>query len=167
MEKVINNPFMGRTDGLVFVAKDYKEDDFAVVKLGKKVNQLSDDVYDFDVVDIVEITDVVKRQDYIAQYADDVGILNILKKVAKTGDTGLLNQCQPATGVDLTNMPDNWLDAAALKEKAMASYNKLPEELRKDISVEDFMALSMDAVGEKIDAYVASLNKDKGGNENA
>ena len=166
MEKVINNPFMGRTDGLVFPSKDYKEDDFAIVKVGKKTNQLSDDPHDFDVVDVVEITDVVKREDYINQFADDVGILNILKKVAKTGDTSLLKQAEPGFGVDLTNMPDNWVDAAALKEKAMASYNKLPEALRKDMSVEDFMALSMDAVGEKIDAYIAGLN-DKGGNDNA
>ena len=166
MEKKINNPFMGRTDGLVFAAKDYTEDDYAIVKVGKKVNQLSDDVHDFDVIDSVEITDVVKRADYINQFADDVGILNVLKKVVKTGDYELLKQANPGVGFDLTNMPDNWIDALGLKDKAMQSYNKLPEELRKGLSVEDFMSLSMDAVGKKIDDYIATLNKDKGGNDN-
>lgn len=40
----------------------------------------------------VEESSRVKRQDYLDEQASDVGILNIIKKVALSGDTSLFNQ---------------------------------------------------------------------------
>lgn len=157
---IIQNPFCGRTDGVKFQGHDYSEKNYANCVIAKKVNSLSkDDDSVFDVIETIEITDVVDRQDYINQYRDEVGILNILKKVARTGDMGLLNQCKTGQGVDLSNMPEDFLQAKEMYEQALAAYEQLPESIRGNMTAEEFVGITAEKLDGNIKAYVDSLNK--------
>ena len=156
---VIQNPFLGRTDGVKWQGNNYAVKDYANCVIAKKVNKLSkDDDSVFDVVEEIEITDIVDRQDYINQYQDEVGILNILKKVARTGDMSLLNQCKTGQGVDLTDMPEDFLQAKALYDEALAAYDQLPDKIKAGMTAEEFVNVTAEKLGGNIKDYVASLN---------
>lgn len=156
-----NNPFCGRTDGVRFGPNDYKIKDYAKCNIVQKVNHLdkSDDTV-FDVVTEINITDIVSLDDYINSFRDDVGVINILKKVSRTGDLSLLKQCDPGY-VDMTNMPEDFIQAKAMYDQAIASYNMLPVEIRGNMPFEEFIKLSADDLNARVESYVSSLNPAK------
>lgn len=157
---LIQNPFCGRTDGVKYSGNDYSEKNYANCVIAKKVNSLSkDDDSVFDVVETIEITDIVDRQDYINQYKDDVGILNILKKVARTGDMSLLNQCKAGIGVDLTDMPEDFLQAKALYDEALSAYDQLPDSIKNGMTAQEFAEITAEKLDGNIKSYVESLKQ--------
>lgn len=157
---ILNNPFCGRTDGVTWKGNNYAEKNYANCTIAKKVNKLSkDDDSVFDVVEVIEINDIVDRQDYINQYKDDVGILNVLKKVARSGDTSLINQINGGTGIDLTDMPEDFLQAKALYDQALIAYDQLPAEIKSGLTAEQFINIAAEKLDGNIKDYVQSLKK--------
>lgn len=162
---VVQNPFLGRTDGVKWSGNSYEEKNYAKCAIAKVVNSLSkDDDTAFDVVEIIKITDIVDRQDFINQYKDDVGILNILKKVARSGDESLLNQCTPGYA-DLTNMPEDFLQAKALYDQALAAYDQLPDTIKNGMTAQEFAELTAEKLDGNVKSYVESLNKKEDSSE--
>lgn len=91
------------------------------------------------------------RQVYIESFRNDVGIINILKKVALTGDATLLNQRSIVNGIDSTELPTNYMDAVELLEKGLISFNELPDEVKSKMSYEEF---AKNYKQEDFDAYI-------------
>lgn len=159
MEAVIENPFRGRTDGVKYEGQKFDKVDYAKCTIVQRVNRLSkSDDTAFDVITDIQINDIVPLQDYINQFAEDVGILNVLKKVVKTGDVGLINQCEPGY-FDLTNMPEDFLEARKMYDAAMSAYDKLPDDLKNGLSAEQFANLTSDNLQKSLDDYIAKVTQ--------
>lgn len=90
----------------------------------------------------------VPIKEYIESFADDVGIQNILKKVAMTGDKSYLNQTgrssletdennrEPVQ--DYTDAPMSKTDAFNAVAAGVRAYDALPEEIRGQMSFAQF-----------------------------
>lgn len=102
------------------------------------------------------------RQEYINSFRDDVGILNILKKV----NAGLLNPATVACSFDtkapindISNIPTDVGDALNLVDQAHKLYAKLPAELRAGLDFNTFCQTFDQA---KFDAYIKAQTKTEG-----
>lgn len=88
---------------------------------------------------IVEETDLFK---FLQAQADDVGVHNIMRKVALTGDHTILEGLKD-TGSDIvqdyTQMPETLAEAYQIAEQGRALYGSLSEEIKAGMSFEDFM----------------------------
>lgn len=100
--------------------------------------------------------------DLIASYADDVGIQNILRKVALSGDTSLFNQTGrkplgnggPEPVQDYTDAPQSKTDAFNQVVKGVQAFDELPADLKGKMSMAQFAEL----VGqEEFENYIAGI----------
>lgn len=141
------------------------------------VKMLSDK--DTDFVKTIEVEEVsrTKRQDYIDSFANDVGILNIMKKVALSGDESLINQTnrrslpgneEDALGrkvediVDLTSYSDlDRVEALNGFKKGASVYESLDPALKGKKSLEQVAKMSDDDINayikSQVDAYMSSI----------
>lgn len=101
------------------------------------------------------------RQEFINSFRDEVGILNILKKV----NAGLINPatiaCSFDTGApinDITNIPTDVGDALNLVDQAHKLYAQLPADLKAGLDFNTFCATFDQA---KFNAYVNSKKEVK------
>ena len=130
---------------------------------------------DEDIVEYVEEQYVVKkrvvessrinRQDYIASFADEVGIKNILKKVQATGDETLLKQRPDGAFIDVTQFPDNRSGMYDAVKNGVQAFDNLPDDIKKKMSMEDFVnnfgQKEFDAyIQSKVDAIIAAKAKE-------
>lgn len=147
-----------------------------------KVRKIGDGEDDFIVEEVVVEASRVNRQAYIMKDADQVGIMNILEKVRRSGDVTLLNQTRfvsEASGeVDslgrplgvvqnYEDLPDNLGDALRTLKTGSNSFAGL-KEIFGDISFNDLVSMSADQVQAKLNDYVAAhqLKKEpEGGKE--
>ena len=67
-------------------------DDIVEYGIKQVVKKVGDGEEDYVIEDKVVEVSRVNRQSYIAKDAPDVGVMNILAKVARSGDLSLLNQ---------------------------------------------------------------------------
>lgn len=163
-KKINNNPFIGRNDNQVFPGHDYSEKDLAFAVEVEKVKKTGEGDQDFVVLKELKIDKVVNRQDYINQFQDDVGILNVLKRVAKTGDESLINQRPVASGyMDLTNMPHDIISAAEKIDQANALYEKLPDDIKSKLTKDDLIKINNLDLYNAIENYVAQKKQVKEG----
>lgn len=136
-----------------------------VYNLIPKAKKIADsDGVQHDVV-VYESTFIRKYsiQDYIDSFSGEVGIQNILKKLALSGDKSLLNQTGrenlcPEGGLepiqDYSNVPQNKTDAFNAVLKGVEAYDNLPAELKGKMSFAQVASLVQ---ADDIDAYVKSL----------
>lgn len=101
--------------------------------------------------------------EYIKSFEDDVGIQNILRKVALTGDRTLLNQTGrigecPDGGLedvkDYTNVPGSKTEAFNAVVAGVEAYDKLPADMKAKMSFEQF---AQEFGEEQMKAYVNAL----------
>lgn len=104
-------------------------------------------------------------QEYIKSFESDIGIQNILKKVALTGDKSYLNQTgrvgeKPDGGLedikDYTNVPANKTEAFNAVAAGVAAYDALPDDMKADMSFAQFAEKFGE---EQIKSYVDNLIK--------
>lgn len=99
------------------------------------------------------------RQAYINSFRNDVGILNIIKKV----EQGLVNpvtlQARAEQGADVSNMPNDIGDALKVVDDAHKTYASLPEELKGKMDYETFCKEFTQTM---FDAYIQSKVKKEG-----
>lgn len=111
--------------------------DYEIKQVVKKVGDGDEDF-------VIENKIIEHKRD-IAQeinaQADQVGVYNLMKRVALTGDDSLLPPPLEKTGVtsDYTGVPDNLLDADLMAKERIAQFNALPDELKKGRNFEEFM----------------------------
>ena len=116
---------------------------------------------------VIRFKPVIKNeydlQEYIASFADDVGIQNILRKMSITGDKSILNQTHrdplcPDGGLepiqDYSNVPKNKTEAFNAVAAGVAAFDELPEDLKGKMSLAQFVQL----VGQdEFDAYIKKV----------
>lgn len=111
----------------------------------------------------VKVQDV-DIQKYIDSFSDEVGIQNILKKVALTGDKSYLNQTGREPLVesgqepvqDYTNVPISKTDAFNAVAAGVHAYDSLPAELKGKMSFAQFAEGFVQA---DFDAYINKLKE--------
>lgn len=126
--------------------------------------------------DIIEYVPVkvkdVPIDEYIASFADDVGIQNILRKVVMTGDRSYLNQtCRealcPEGGKepvqDYTNVPSSKAEAFAIVQAGVNAYDSLPEDIKQKMSFAQFAAGFTNADFESYCQSIIAANTPKEG----
>lgn len=79
------------------------------------------------------------RQDYIDSFADDVGVLNVLKKCALSNDESLIKQRPDGVFIDVTNFPKSKEEIYKTVEKGVDAFDKLPDDVKKKMSMEQFV----------------------------
>lgn len=93
---------------------------------------------------IIEKKIIVSKRDiveYINSQADDVGLDAMLRRFNQTGDSSCLPQPVQASDeiLDLTKLPQDNAEYFAYIHKLADDYEKLPLELRKDMSMDEFV----------------------------
>lgn len=128
---------------------------------------------DFLVEEVIVEDERVNRDDYINSFREDVGIANILKKVALSGDVSLLNQVQrpiltpDENGFepiqDATILQEGETKIAQVGEEMRATYSALPDELKKGRSIEKFLG---EVDQKEIEAFAKAYIAAKAGGNN-
>ena len=143
---------------------DPTDDDIVEHLIVKKGVPIGDDGEVTVVDDYIE-SKRYNRQEYINSFRDEVGILNILKKV----NAGLINPATIACSFDLkapindvSQIPTDVGDALNLVDQAHKLYATLPAELRAGLDFNTFCATFDQA---KFDAYIKSKQKENPVNE--
>lgn len=149
---LLSSPFVGRSDGVVFLGQDFvseKDDVIVEYKEVSTIRKTGEGEHDFVVIKDIVPSSKTNRADYINSFTGDVGIMNVLKKVLVGGETiadvvksGRFMSHQKGE-VDLSKFPDNIVDAYKQVEAGVQTYDKLPPNLRKRGSFAA-MAESMD-----------------------
>lgn len=96
------------------------------------------------------------RQAYINSFRNDVGILNILKKVEQGLINPLILQARAEQCLDISNMPNDPGDAMKMVDDARKTFAKLPEDLRGKMDYETFCKEFTQTM---FDAYIESKTK--------
>lgn len=131
-----------------------------------KYKKTGDGDDEFVIEQVVEVTQKINRQEYIDSFKDDVGILNIIKKVELTGDITLLNQrTRPVVDLDengyepvndISNIGDQETARGVLMNVSQIIASLSPEMRDAVINMSP----------EQLNEYISSLNKkDDGGNK--
>lgn len=94
------------------------------------------------------VNETVDIKEYINSFAGEVGVANVLRKFAKTGDMSLFAQNQVIENVDATKLPE---------QSAEELFKSLPEDLRKDMTYEQFVKT---LTGEQLKAYIDGMVAD-------
>lgn len=128
------------------------------------------DENDFLVEECVVESERVNRSDYINSFREDVGIANILKKVALSGDVTLFNQIQRTPLPiqddgkemiqDITPLQDGEEAVAKMGDDMRKTFKALPQDLVGGRSLAEFLENVSQA---EIDAFVAKYIKDRVG----
>lgn len=139
--------------------------DMEVKKVVKKTGEGEEDyvLVDKFIISRRNIEELINAQ------RGEVGVYNLLDRIAKTGDESLFPAEWKQEGiVDYTQMPKDLMEAVAVANNAENLYAQLPDEL-KGSSVEETLANLTD---DQIKAYIASVkakyqtqNEKKGENE--
>lgn len=167
VKKKLNNPFCGRNDGLTFEGSDLTEEKLAICREAEIVKKTGEGDEDFTVEKKLVIDKLVNRQEYIGQFADEVGILNVLKRVANGADFETeVNQVNNTHGyIDMTKMPTDYIDAINKQAYAQKLYNSLPDEIKNKLSQEDLIKIDNLRLANEIQTYL-KLKEVKDGDGN-
>lgn len=126
------------------------------------------DENDFVVEECVVESERVNRQDYINSFREDVGIENILKKIALSGDVSLANQIQRTPLPiqddgkemiqDITPLQDGEEAIGKMGDDMRQVFKSLPSDLVQGRSLAEFLENVSQA---EIDAFVTAYLKAK------
>lgn len=127
----------------------------------------------FEIYDKVVETSSIDLDKYTQSFKGQTGLEAVMKRVAITGDSSLLNTIsydkeQPV--FDATNIPTSLDEVKALANQVKDIYNKLPQELKKGNNPENILQLTQAQLDSYIKAEVdkalaATVNKEVKSNE--
>lgn len=125
----------------------------------KRSTGKGEDDFEIEQKEIIEEVDINK---HIHSFKDEVGVRNIMKRIALTGDASLLEQAQVGVG-DLSTIPDLPQEKIAAYKSVEEAYLKIDPALRGSMTMEDFIkGLSEEKIKSYIDAkFASSMNTKK------
>lgn len=123
------------------------------LKRSVKVIDKDNDIY--DIVEEYVVVDEVDTDKLTKSFAGQTGLEAVLKRVAITGDTSLLGGASYDSEeiFDATKVPSTLGEVKAAADK-LSEYDKLPDDLKKGRTVEEFIAQFTQA---DLDAYLKGL----------
>lgn len=162
VEKSINKD--GIVKGQVFIEPEKNE--IITYKVVNYIEKTGDGENDFVVKQKMVIANKVNRADSINSYSGDVGIQNVLKKVALSGedlasvvDSGKFYSKQKGL-VDLSEVPDNVVEAYKKVEDGVKAFDNLPKDLKKKSSMAHFASeVTNEEIYKYIDAKIEAITK--------
>lgn len=134
------------------------DDDIVEYAWKQKVRKVGDGEDDYIIEEVVEEVSRCNRQAFIAKDADNVGVLNILEKVRRSGDLTLLNQTHSQISGELqdyTNVPTSIGEALSAVQTGADSFAAL-RAIFGDISFDQLANMSSDEIASALNNYVAS-----------
>lgn len=169
---VPTNPFRPIPEGLREkpCETDYhKDSDMYILEYAEVDHLVSHGAKDTDFTLRTEVEECsrVDRQKYIDSYEVDVGILNILEKVRRTGDVSLLHQVsspdipshekdslgRPVQDiVDITKYQVDKIDALNSFKVGAKSFEDLPDDLKKKMSMKEVANMSDEDIQRYLDS---------------
>lgn len=112
-----------------------------------------------------EVAHETNINEHIESFASEVGVRNIMAKIAMTKDLSLAEQV-PAEYADLSVIPDTPQEKLAAMKTAEEAYSAIDPELRGNLSMEDFIkSLDEQKISKYIDAKIAAAEAKKGAKE--
>lgn len=100
----------------------------------------------------------INRQKYINSFAGDVGVLNVVKKLALSGEDATDGRFKAPVGYfDATILPKDGEAEMQLKQMKQKIWSKLDPELKSNMTFEEF-ASSINE--DKLKAYIAKKTAD-------
>ena len=143
------------------VFKDPKDNTIITWKEVKEVVKTGDGKHDFKIECKLVKAEEVNRADSINSYSGDVGIQNVLKKIALSGkdlasvvEAGTYASKQKGDYVvDISKAPSDTFEALDEVEKGLAAHKKLPNELKKGKRFDEF---AQTVKTEDLNAYIES-----------
>lgn len=100
------------------------------------------------------------RQALIDSYADECGVYNVLKKYAITGDASVLNR-KEGFYADISDLPVDELNPAALEKKATVSLDELNKVLGTSYTSEELSNMSAEELKVLISKRVEAISPQK------
>lgn len=150
-----------RATNTFYTTKPEKDDnDIVEYEVHQVVKKVGEGEEDFVLEDKVVEVSRVNRQAWIAKDAADVGILNIIEKVRRSGDVTLFNQLHgviPDGLQDYTDIPDNAGDLISGLKSGANSFEAL-KAIFGDVSFETLANMSTDEMNQYLSKYVAANN---------
>lgn len=137
------------------------DNDIVEYAVKQKVRKVGDGDEDFVIEDVVEEVSRVNRQAFIAKDAPDVGVMNILEKVRRSGDVSLFNQTGaviPEGVQDYSELPSNVGEALASLKSGSDSFAGL-KAIFPNATFEELSNMSAEEISSAVAAYVAAQQK--------
>lgn len=122
-----------------------------------KVIKTGEGEFDYVLKQVVFPKSKVLRSDAINEHRDDVGILNVMKTVAKTGDISPFTHNGEVLSSNLSILSEEEKLNAAIKAKE--TYSNLDPDLTKGKSFNDFTSKAMSS--DEFDAYIQKKVEEK------
>lgn len=156
----------------------HKDEDVYIIDYEevRHVKVLGDDDTDFIESYSVEESSRVNRQDFLNEQSGDVGILNIMKKMALSGDASLLNQThrvslpgseKDALGRAVEDIVDvsrysniDKIDALNGFKKGAEVFSSLDEDLKGKRTLEEVAKLSDVEINEYLKSKIDSITSE-------
>lgn len=136
-----NSSFVARKDKFEWKHAPYGEyyEDIEIVLKGEFTGEYEDEEKTKPVCVMTPtlVKEKTNIKDLVMKHADEVGVVNIIRRIARTGDMSLLNQNNPIDG-DLTSLPKSIAEVQATALRAELLYSQLPESMRKEMSLDEF-----------------------------
>lgn len=147
--------------------KKSNDDDVIYYERRQVIRKIGEGEEDFVIEEKPVVSLKVNRQAYISKDADDVGVLNILKKVRLSGDASLLDQ----TGArytdalqDYTDIPGDVGEALKAIQKGATSFEGM-KAILGDVTFEELANMSPEDLTKRFNDYISSVNGEKKGEE--
>lgn len=160
MAGVILYPHLARRLGKPIEVISGKDDnDIVTYERRNKVLKVGEGEDDYVIKEVVVEVSRVNRQKWIAKDAPDVGIMNILEKVRRSGDATLFNQTHAVhTGdvQDFVDVPEDIGEALRSVAKGASSFEVL-KAIFGDVSFDKLAAMSTEDINNSFQAYLNSL----------
>lgn len=157
------NPFIPRKSKFVPI-KANVPNEIITMEVQDKIKKITDDktkAEDYVIEKVVVVTSKVNAHDYVQSFKEDVGIENVLKKIALTQDFSLLNQRNRPIGEvdengyemlqDYVGVPSDALEAEKIVKEGKNVFAGLPSDLVNNKSFREFVE---SATPEELQAYV-------------
>lgn len=152
------------------VFPDPEKDTIKVWKEVKEIEQTGQGKSDFKIHCKLVVAEEYNRADHINSFSGDVGIQNVLKKVALGGhdvgqviESGAFQSKQKGDHVvDVSKVPGDTFEALDEVEKGLKGWKGIPDELKKGRNMAEFAkTFSADELNSYIEAQVQKRLKKK------
>lgn len=152
------------------VFPDPEKDTIKVWKEVKEIEKTGEGKSDFKIHCKLAVAEEYNRADHINSFSGDVGIQNVLKKVALSGrdigsviESGAFQSKQKGDHVvDISKTPQDTFEALNQVEKGIKGWKGIPDELKKGRNMAEFAkTFNADELNSYIEAQVQKRLKKK------
>lgn len=140
-------------NGVDAPSQDKFDTDYEAITILDKVEKNGEGDNDFVIVKSVQ-KDLTPIRDIIDADAESVGVYNIMKMVARTGDTSLLPVDKGDCNVDLTGAPEDLMQLKQMGVDAENAFNALPSDITEGQDITSFIN---NMSQEKFDALIQAI----------